>query len=188
MSVAGPTLTSVSTSFPAGPDAVERADPDLLGPELDNLVQFLDYHRQTFVRKCAGLDEEQLKRRAAPPSTLSLLGLARHLSDVERHWFVLSLDGRDLPDRYSSGDDPDGDFDDLDSIPVAEVWANYRAEVTESRRILATFSSPDDRVRGTGRRGNRTVRWVLLHLIEEYARHNGHADLLREAIDGETGE
>ena len=178
----------MSISFPRDPAAIRRVDPDLIGSELDNLAQFLDYHRATFAQKCAGLDVEELKRRGAPPSGLSLLGLARHLAEVERHWFSAALDGRDAPDHYCTPEHPDGDFDDLDSATADEVWTHYQAEIAESRRVLSTFSDADELTRSTGHRSGRTVRWVLLHLLEEYARHNGHADLLREAIDGSTGE
>ena len=174
--------------FRSDPASIARTDPDLLGSELDNLVQFLEYHRATFARKCAGLDAEQLKRRTTPPSNLSLLGLARHLTEVERYWFLGCLLGRQVEDRYCTTASPDGDFDDLDSATVAEVWADYQAAIEESRRILAGFGSAEQTSPESGRRRVRTVRWVLLHLLEEYARHNGHADLLREAIDGSTGE
>jgi uncharacterized damage-inducible protein DinB len=179
----------VSTSLPPDPEAILRTDPDRFGSELENLAQFLDYHRATFERKCAGLDPDQLKRRALPPSTLSLLGLARHLSEVERHWFAATVDGQDVEDVYCTPDNRDGDFDDLDTTSVDDVWRHYRAQVAEARRILTTFASAGDSTRGgSERRPPSTVRWVLLHLLEEYARHNGHADLLREAIDGRTGE
>jgi hypothetical protein len=97
------------------------------------------------------------------------------------------LDGQPYTPQYWSEDDPDGDFDNLDSTSVTDVWASYDAGVAESRRITASFADVADLARGTTGRP-RNVRWVLVHLIEEYARHNGHADLLREAIDGVTGE
>jgi uncharacterized damage-inducible protein DinB len=165
----------------------ERTDPDLQGSEISTLTQFLDYHRATLRMKCAGLGADDLKRRSVPPSTLSLLGLVRHLTEVERNWFGRMLDGQPHAPIYYSDTDPDGDFDTLDSAPVEQVWRAHQAAVTESRRIAATFGDPADLARGsTGR--PRTLRWVLVHLIEEYARHNGHADLLREAIDGSVGE
>jgi uncharacterized damage-inducible protein DinB len=184
----------VSTPLPPDPQTLDpekigRTDPDRFGSELENLAQFLDYHRATFEQKCAGLDADQLKRRAVSPSTLSLLGLARHLSEVERHWFAATVDGQDVDDVYCTPDNRDGDFDDLDSASAEDVWQHYSAQVAESRRILSTFATADDSTRGgSQRRPPSTLRWVLLHLIEEYARHNGHADFLREAIDGRTGE
>lgn len=166
---------------------VSRTDPDLQAGELDTLVQFLDYHRGTLRLKCAGLSDDQLKQHSVPPSSLTLLGLVRHLSEVEHNWYARMLDGQATTPFYWSDDDPDGDLDRLDSAPVAEVWERYDAVLTESRRIQATFS--DGAELGRGRVGRpRTVRWVLVHLIEEYARHNGHADLLRQSIDGATGE
>ncbi len=174
---------------PSDPEPITRADPDRYGTELENLAQFLDYHRATFEQKCVGLGDEQLMRRASPPSTLSLLGLARHLSEVERHWFAATMDGQPVDDVYCTPDNRDGDFDDLDSASVEQVWSHYRAQIMESRRVLSTFSSADEITRGgSQRRPSSTIRWVMLHLLEEYARHNGHADLLREAIDGTTGE
>ena len=164
-----------------------RTDPDQQAGELDTLGQFLDYHRATLQMKCDGLDAEQLATAALPPSTLTLLGLVRHLTEVERHWCDEVLDGQAVGPLYWSEDDPDGDFDSLGSAPVEQVWSRYRAQVVESRRILASFSDgaePARRAAGSP----PSLRWVLAHLIEEYARHNGHADLLRQALDGETGE
>jgi hypothetical protein len=166
---------------------VTRTDPDLEADELTVLTQFLDYHRATLQLKCAGLSDEQLVRRSVPPSSLSLLGLVRHLSEVERSWFARVLDAQSAGPLYYSNDDPDGDFDNLDSAPVPDVWAAYHAAVAESGRVLATFAEGSDLARG-GNKAPRNLRWVLVHLIEEYARHNGHADLLREQIDGATGE
>jgi uncharacterized damage-inducible protein DinB len=116
---------------------IERVDPDLQGGEREMLTQYLDYHRATLRMKCAGLSEEQLKRRAVAPSGLSLLGLVRHLTEVERNWFPRMLDGQSYTPQYWSEDDPDGDFDDLDSTSVTAVWASYDATVAESRRITA---------------------------------------------------
>jgi uncharacterized damage-inducible protein DinB len=164
-----------------------RTDPELQVGELALLGQFLDYHRATLALKCVGLSDEELVRRSIPPSSLSLLGLVRHLSEVERSWFGRTLDGRLSEPLYYDEANPDGDFDSLESAPVAEVWTAYRAAVAESRRVLATFQQGEDLARGSTKRA-RNVRWVLAHMLEEYARHNGHADLLREQIDGATGE
>jgi len=167
--------------------AIPRSDPDLLTDELALLGQYLDYHRATLEMKCAGLSGDELKRRAVPTSNLTLLGLVRHLTDVEYGWFCESLDGQQERSHYFTPDNLNGDFDDLDSVPMPEVWAAYHAQVAESRRILGTFGDAAETARGGARRP-RNVRWIALHMIEEYARHNGHADLLREAIDGATGE
>ena len=170
----------------ADPD-IPRNDPDLTAGELAALGQYLDFHRATLEMKCARLTEEELKRRAVLSSNLTLLGLVRHLTEVEYGWFCEWLDGQPERSLYLTPDDPNGDFDNLESQPVFDVWVAYHAQVAESRRILSTFDKADEMARGRGDRP-RNVRWVALHMIEEYARHNGHADLLREAIDGATGE
>ena len=166
---------------------IPRQDPGLHGGELEMLGQYLDFHRATLRMKCAGLGEADLKRRAVPTSNLSLLGLVRHLTEVEYGWFCESLDGQPERSVYFTADDLNGDFDNLDAHPLADVWAAYGAQVAESRRILGTYSDGGEPARGATRT-RRDARWVLLHMIEEYARHNGHADLLREGVDGETGE
>nr|WP_225803158.1 DinB family protein [Streptomyces sp. NK15101] len=152
------------------------------------LAGFLADQRATLVLKCAGLEEE-LALRAAEPSTLSLLGLVRHLADVERHWFREILAGqKDARPLFSSPEDPDGDFDGATPDPAAveEAWEAWRAAVDFSDRF--TREAPHLDVSGEDAwRGRVSLRWVLVHMIEEYARHNGHADLLRERIDGTRG-
>jgi len=152
------------------------------------LDQWLDYHRATLRRKCAGLDDEQLRTASCSPSDLTLLGLVRHLTDVERGWFLRGVAGRSanqIPPLYYSDADPDGDFENLDGASTESVFNAYDAAIEDIRAAVAgagldqTFSNG-----GTP----CSVRWVYLHMIEEYARHNGHADLLRERIDGATGE
>ena len=170
----------------ADPD-IPRSDPDLQTGELDILGQYLDFHRATLGMKCARLTEDELKRRAVPTSNLTLLGLVRHLTDVEHGWFAEWLDGQPERTLYFTPDDLNGDFDNLESQPVPAVWDAYHAQVAESRRILGTFVDGSEMARG-GPGRPRNVRWIAVHMIEEYARHNGHADLLREAIDGATGE
>ncbi|WP_203664247.1 DinB family protein [Actinocatenispora rupis] len=168
-------------------DRDPRAGTRTTGAELPMLRDMLAAQRATLELKCAGLDAE-LARRAVPPSTLSLLGLVRHLADVERRWFRQVLAGADAPPRYSSATDPDGDFDGAvpDAEVVAEAWRSWRDEVAYADRFVA--AAPDLDVTGTDSwRGTVSLRWVLLHLIEEYARHNGHADLLRERTDGARG-
>jgi uncharacterized damage-inducible protein DinB len=170
--------------------SIPREDPDLDADELTVLGQYLDYHRATLAMKCARLSEADLKRRAVPTSGLTLLGLVRHLTEVEYGWFCEWLDGQPVKSVYFTDDDPDGDFDNLDTHPVPDVWTAFLAQIEESRRILATYSHGGEPARGKPRPSARprNVRWILTHMVEEYARHNGHADLLREAIDGETGE
>ena len=170
----------------ADPD-IPRCDPDLTARELDALGQYLDFHRATLEMKCAGLTEDELKRRAVPTSNLTLLGLVRHLTDVEYGWFCEWLDGQPERTLYFTPEDLNGDFDNLESSPVLDIWAAYHTQVAESRRVLSTFADGGEMARRGGGRP-RNARWIALHMIEEYARHNGHADLLREAIDGVTGE
>ncbi|WP_377267389.1 DinB family protein [Peterkaempfera sp. SMS 1(5)a] len=152
------------------------------------LDSWLDFHRATLLLKCEGLDDEQLRTRSAPPSGLSLLGLVRHMADVERSWFQRVLRGEQLDGgHFWSTEQPDGDFDNVDTADVAEAFAVWRSEVEASR--AAAEGLPLETVGKGLRHGNEvTLRWILTHMIEEYARHNGHADLLRERIDGATGE
>lgn len=162
----------------------DRFTDPTTGDERTMLAGFLRTQRETLVAKCAGLDGE-LAARAVPPSTLSLLGLVRHLADVERRWFRQVLAGEDAPPRFSSPANPDGDFDDASPTGADEAWAAWRTEVAFADELAARL--PLD---ATGRdvwRGEVSLRWVLIHMVEEYARHNGHADLLRERIDGRVG-
>lgn len=168
-------------------------DPREGGPTLQDergtLVEYLRFQRSTLEIKCGGLDAEQLARRSVPPSTMSLLGLVRHLADVERSWFRQVIAGQDVPRRFRTDDEPDADFDGAvaDAAVVEEAWAAWRAEVAFAERLVAEAPSLDV----TGTMPNGTVvslREVLVHMIEEYARHNGHADLLRECVDGRLGQ
>jgi hypothetical protein len=164
---------------------VERPDPPKAAGEKDLLVAFLEFHRATLLWKCEGLTEEQLKRPAMPPSTLTLLGLIRHLTDVERGWFRRGMggEGEKAPPLFDYDADPEADFT-VDGADAAADVAAYRAEVEACRAAIATAGSLDD-VRDSDGYSNR---WILVHMVEEYARHNGHADILREQIDGATGE
>ena len=151
------------------------------------LVAFVAAQRTTLELKCAGVQEE-LSRRAVAPSTLSLLGLVRHLADVERRWFRRVLAGQDASALFSSPREPDGDF--AGALPnpavVEAAWEAWRAEVAFAERFVADAPSLDVEGRDLWR-GTVSLRWVLIHMVEEYARHNGHADLLRERIDGAVG-
>ena len=163
----------------------DRAEPAQVADEHTLLEGFLDFHRQTLLWKCAELTDDQLRERPVPPSQLSLHGLVRHLADVERSWFRQRFAGQDLPDLFYTEDNPDGDFlDTADADPAADI-ATFRVEV-EAAKAVARGRSLDDTF--TGARGTYSLRWIYLHMIEEYARHNGHADLIRERIDGATGE
>jgi uncharacterized damage-inducible protein DinB len=165
--------------------AIDRYPEPSAEPERRALEAWLDYHRDTLLTKCAGLSEVQLRERSVPPSSLSLLGLVRHLAEVERWWFRIRLDGQDLGDIYCTEENPDGDFDDVDTADAQADLATYRAEVQLAREAAAG----KELEASFERRGEtRDLRWVFLHMIEEYARHNGHADLLRERIDGAVGD
>ena len=150
------------------------------------LTGWLDWHRATLPAKCAGLAPEQLRLRAVPPATLSLLGLVRHLAEMERGWFRQVLAAEDVPDLYRVPDDPDGDFDRVDGADPDEAFRVWHEECEAARRIVAAAPSLDV----TGTQGDETfsLRWILTHMIAEYSRHLGHADLLRQRIDGATGE
>ncbi len=168
--------------------AVERTEPLHVADERTSLEQWLDYHRATLLTKCAGLTASQLKVRAVPPSGLSLLGLVRHMTEVERWWFRMHAAGEQIGFPY----DPDGvglDFDDLDGADAAANLEAFRTEC-DAARAAAAGRSLDDVVPSRGKDPDRQldVRWIFVHMIEEYARHNGHADLLRETIDGVTGD
>ena len=166
---------------------IPRPSPPRAAPEREMLEAWLDFHRITLERKCNGLAPEQLHRRAVPPSALSLLGLVRHMADVERAWFRRALANEDAPPHYRSDNDPNGAFTNVDTAEVAEAFATWRAECAQARTVVASFGDLDVLGRDATRPGRPSVRWVLVHMIEEYARHNGHADLLREVIDGAVG-
>ena len=167
---------------------INRTEPDRVANERTSLEQWLDFHRATLLMKCAGLTADQLKQRAVPPSRLSLLGLVRHMVEVERWWFRMNGAGENIGFIY----DPDSvglDFEQLDEADAEADLAAYASEC-EAARAAVAGRSLDDVVpsRADHPERVRDIRWIFVHMIEEYARHNGHADLLREAIDGETGE
>jgi hypothetical protein len=165
-----------------------RADGPTLGDERATLTEFLRCQRLTLELKCSGLDAGDLARRSVEPSTLSLLGLVRHLAEVERRWFRRTMAGQDVPPHFCSDIDPDGDFDGAVPDPgvVAEAWHLWRTEVAFADQFVAEAPGLD--ITGDDPwRGPVSLREVLVHMVEEYARHNGHADLLRERIDGATG-
>jgi uncharacterized damage-inducible protein DinB len=156
--------------------------------EKDTVWDYLRRYRLTLEMKCADLDAMQLAQRSVPPSTLSLLGLVRHLAKVEHHWFRRVLQGQDVPRLYRSETDHDLDFNGAVADPavVEDAWASWRREVAAADAWLAGDVAMDAEVP----HGDDTVavRDILVHLVEEYARHVGHADLLRECIDGRTGQ
>jgi uncharacterized damage-inducible protein DinB len=156
----------------------------LVAGERAMLETWLDWHRDTLARKCAGVPAEQLRQRAVPPSTMSLLGLVRHMAEVERAWFRRRIAGQDIARLYSGADD-DGDFDNVDDADTEEAFATWRAECEAAREVMRGVETLDHTFDLRGY--TLSVRWVLVHMIEEYARHNGHADLLRERLDGSKG-
>jgi hypothetical protein len=163
-----------------------REPPPLVGDEREVLTAFLDWHRETLELKCGGVPPDRLSEKTIPPSDLSLHGLLRHLAGVERWWFRIQFASEDLPLLYYSDDEPNQDFDDLDG-DVQTALAVWRQECQRSREIVAQAASLDE----TGIRRSDgqpiSLRRILVGMIAEYARHNGHADLLRERIDGATG-
>ena len=153
-------------------------------PEIDMLRDWLDWHRATLLRKCAGLDAERLAARSVPPSSLSLLGLVRHMSDTERGWVRQTFRGEQIPDLYYRPDLEDADIREADPARAEEDYDIYLAECRAVDAALADAKLDDT---FTFQEQTLSVRWMWQHLVEEYARHNGHADLLREAVDGATG-
>jgi len=152
------------------------------------LEAWLEYHRATLELKCDDLTVDQLRERSVPPSSLSLLGLVRHMAEVERSWFRRTLAGEDAGYIYCTDDDPDGDFDLVDTADPDEAFITWRAECERARENAAAVDSLDAVGRWKRLDDDVSLRWIYVHMIEEYARHNGHADLLRERIDGATGE
>jgi uncharacterized damage-inducible protein DinB len=163
-----------------------RTQIDRTSGEREMLTAFLDWHRETLALKCADVPPERLSERTVPPSGLSLHGLLRHMAAVERWWFRQQFAGEDVPTLYFTDDEPNRDFDALDGDP-AEVLAVWREECERSRAITAA-ADLDAVVPHRPSGSPISLRWVLLHMTTEYARHNGHADLLRERIDGEVGD
>jgi Protein of unknown function (DUF664) len=172
-----------------------REDGPTLGDERTMLAESLRCLRLTLEMKCAGLDAEAMARRAVEPSTMSLLGLVRHLAEVERATFRETMAGQDLPRLYCSPTDRDGDFDGAVADPqvVAEAWDAWRAEVAFAERFVAEAPNlditADDPLNEHGSGGKPvSLRFMLVGMIEEYSRHLGHVDLLRERIDGRIGQ
>ena len=164
----------------------KRQQPPMTGDDRAMLTAFLDWYRATFELKCTEVPPERLSERGVPPSGLSLHGLLRHLAGVERWWFRIRFAGEDVPLLYYSDDDPDQDFESLDG-DVTDALARWHAECDASRAVVADADSLDQ-TGATTRDGQPfSLRWLLVYTIGEYANHCGHADLLRERIDGRTG-
>ena len=168
-------------------------DPRVAGNpvgELATIREYLSNYRLTLGMKCEDLTPEQLATRSVPPSTLSLLGLIRHMARVEHNWFQRSLQGhRDLPRLFWSPEDDDLDFNGAvaDGVVVDEAFTAWRAQIAAADEWLDGQVDLDAAVL-TSRGEPTSVRDVLIHMVEEYARHCGHADLLRESLDGRTGQ
>lgn len=155
------------------------------------LEGWLDYHRATLVTKCAGLSDDQLRTRSVEPSGLSLIGLLRHMTMNEYAWFEKVFTGAPERDLYRSPDDVDHEINAVDDAAGDEAHAEFIQACALSRQLVEGRSL--DEVADYSPRGGTTVdhfslRWIMTHMIEEYARHNGHADLLRERIDGAVGD
>jgi uncharacterized damage-inducible protein DinB len=159
--------------------------------EKATLREYLSNYRLTLQMKCEGLDAEQLARRSVPPSTLSLLGLVRHLAQVENHWFQRALQGKvDQPRLFKRDDDLDADFTGAvaEQAVVDEAFDAWKAEIAAADEWLDALDETDLGQQVPIHDESASVRDILVHVIEEYARHAGHADLLRECIDGRTGQ
>ena len=163
-----------------------RIDPPLTGlNERDMLRAWLEYHRETLVMKCDGLSPEQLAERSVPPSSMSLLGLVRHMTEVERNWFHRTLLREpETPPIWYDPAVEDSELVPLDDADWEADVATWQAECEHSRTAAAGRDLDDTGVR----RGEEvSLRWIYVHMVEEYARHNGHADIIRELIDGAVG-
>jgi uncharacterized damage-inducible protein DinB len=164
---------------------ITRMDEPFVGDERPMLEGFLDWHRASLLYKCAELTAEQLAYRAIPPSHLSLLGLVRHLAEVERNYFRRRFRGETVERLYWHPDIPDAAFEDIDP---GRAEADITALISEWEACRqAVADAPLDATFTSNRWGEMSLRWIYLHIIGEYAHHNGHADLLRERIDGRTG-
>ncbi|MEU3446337.1 DinB family protein [Streptomyces thermolilacinus] len=163
-----------------------RVSPPRLGGERDTLRAFLDYQRATLAMKCEGLTDEQLRQRSMPPSTLSLLGLVRHMAEVERAWFRRVFEDHEGPMVWSDTIDFQAAYDATRSTRE-EAFTAWQAEVENSRRIEREAASLDHTGHQPRWDTEVSLRMVMAHVLVEYGRHNGHADFLREAIDGTVG-
>lgn len=162
-----------------------RPDKPKAAPERETLDAFMDYQRATLVHKLDGLTTEQASRRLVPSLT-TLLGIVKHLAYVEAWWFQENFAGRDQSYPWTDAD-PDADFRIEDDDSIEAVIELYETKCEESRRAIAG-ASLDDMSQRAARGIPRSLRWIMLHMIEETARHLGHADILRELTDGQTGE
>jgi len=164
----------------------ERNDTPKLADERETLRAYLDFHRSTLAMKCDGLSDDDLRRASSPPSTLSLLGLVRHMAEVERTWFRKVVNAEDIPLVWSDAGDYQVAYD-ASTATRAEAFEAWQTEVKHSRRIEEAAESLDVTAHAARWGEDVSLRLVMIHVLLEYARHNGHADFLREAIDGTVG-
>lgn len=166
----------------------ELIDPGMNSDERTTLVEFLDYFRAVLARKMTGLTDEQARRAAVEPSDLTLLGMVCHAAYVERQWMRVVFHGEDIDLIFDFSEDNDADWHPGPEMTLTAALALWHGEVAASRDIVDEAASLDA-LAARHRHGQAVnLRWILVHLIEEYARHCGHADLLRERIDGRTGD
>ncbi|WP_438388234.1 DinB family protein [Actinopolyspora saharensis] len=168
-------------------NSIERPVPPMNADERAVLEGWLDFHRATLETKCAGVDDTQAATASVPPSGITLTGLVQHMAEVERNWFRRVLAGEQAPPIHDSRADPhgtEGGFELAEGASLHEALSTWKAEVVGARECCA-----DRALAETGHFAGHEVslRWIYVHMIEEYARHNGHADLVRERIDGTTG-
>ena len=172
----------------------DRVDPPAQAGEAEMLSAFLDYYRATLMMKADGLTDDQARTASVTPSDLNIMGLVRHMSEVERNWFQRWFIKADAPSIYCSDDDPDEDRD-MHPGPddtLANALAVFHREVEVSRQIAAS-ATPDAKAAHIGESEHwagfqPNLRWILIHMVDEYARHCGHADLIRERLDGVVGD
>jgi hypothetical protein len=168
--------------------SVDRDFPTLSNPERAALADWLRFHRETLLQKCAGLTAEQMAVKSVEPSGLTLLGLVRHMAENERWWFQIRAAGLDRNPIYPDVvDDFDPAFDDLAGADAEADFAMFRVECSAADAAVAQMALDDTIILPKSGR-SMDLRWIYLHMIEEYARHNGHADMIRERIDGVTGD
>jgi uncharacterized damage-inducible protein DinB len=158
----------------------------MTGDERTTLEDFLNWYRATLLHKCAGLSAEQLAECAVPPSNLSLLGLIRHMAEVERSWFRRRFAAEPIDRIYVTDERPDADIEDGTAASAEPDYATFLAEL-DAARAAADGHGLDETFFNARYHVTMSLRWVYVHMIEEYARHCGHADLLRECVDGTKG-
>ncbi|MFD9791077.1 DinB family protein [Streptomyces sp. NPDC059070] len=167
-----------------------RPIPPPHADERTMLESWLDFQRATLALKCAGLDDDQLRTASVEPSAMTLLGLVQHMAEIERNWFQRVFAGQDIP--FLFGKEGDAGFALVPGQGIDDALTLWRAEVDISRQLIADATLDESGLLSADNAAvlgdpSVSLRWILIHMIEEYARHNGHADLIRERIDGTTG-